>query len=148
MTLIKITEDSLAARLAGVNRDTLNNGDLSADVTSPKCKECLGTEEPQVDNTYNNYAAGPECLRVHFDMEFTDNNHVGISQLTKLVRSTGADGATATKVLSNEVIACAVKGDGPQRELNPPGNWFAPPGSNQSSRGGNETAEASGAEGR
>ena len=35
-----------------------------------------------------------------------------------------------------------------QRELNPPGNWFAPPGSNQSSGGGNETAEASGAEGR
>jgi hypothetical protein len=31
---------------------------------------------------------------------------------------------------------------------NPPGNWFAPPGSNQSSSGGNETAEASGAEGR
>jgi hypothetical protein len=30
----------------------------------------------------------------------------------------------------------------------PPGNWFAPPGSNQSSGGGNETAEASGAEGR
>ena len=40
------------------------------------------------------------------------------------------------------------KGGGPQRELNPPGNWFAPPGSNQSSSGGNETAEASGAEGR
>src|SRR6516165_7789222 len=32
--------------------------------------------------------------------------------------------------------------------VNPPGNWFAPPGSNQSSSGGNETAEASGAEGR
>jgi hypothetical protein len=30
----------------------------------------------------------------------------------------------------------------------PPGNWFAPPGSNQGSSGGNETAEASGAEGR
>src|SRR5438874_2245680 len=30
----------------------------------------------------------------------------------------------------------------------PPGNWFAPPGSNLSSSGGNETAEASGAEGR
>jgi hypothetical protein len=30
----------------------------------------------------------------------------------------------------------------------PPGNWFAPPGSNQSSGGGNETAEASGAESR
>jgi hypothetical protein len=40
------------------------------------------------------------------------------------------------------------KGGGPQRELNPPGNWFAPPGSNQSSSGGNETAEASGAESR
>jgi len=43
---------------------------------------------------------------------------------------------------------CAVKGGGPQRELNPPGNWLAPPGSNQSSSGGDETAEASGAEGR
>ena len=32
--------------------------------------------------------------------------------------------------------------------VTPPGNWFAPPGSNQSSRGGNKTAEASGAEGR
>jgi hypothetical protein len=30
----------------------------------------------------------------------------------------------------------------------PPGNWFAPPGSNQSSSGGNETAEASDVEGR
>jgi hypothetical protein len=40
------------------------------------------------------------------------------------------------------------KGDGPQRESGPPGNWFVPPGSNQSSGGGNETAEASGAEGR
>jgi len=35
-----------------------------------------------------------------------------------------------------------------RRELNSPGNWFAPPGSNQSSGGGNETAEASGAESR
>jgi hypothetical protein len=55
--------------------------------------------------------------------------------------------ATA-QLLINAVIGCAVKGGGPQRELNPPGNWFAPPGSNQSSSGGNETAEASGAEGR
>ena len=30
----------------------------------------------------------------------------------------------------------------------PPGNWFAPPGSNRSSSGGNEAAEASGVEGR
>ena len=33
-------------------------------------------------------------------------------------------------------------------EENPPGNWFAPPGSNRSSSGGNEAAEASGVEGR
>jgi len=52
------------------------------------------------------------------------------------------------KILVNGLIGCVVKGGGPQRESNPPGNWFAPPGSNQSSRGGNETAEASGAEGR
>jgi len=51
-------------------------------------------------------------------------------------------------VPGNALTGCAVKGGGPQRELNPPGNWFAPPGSNQSSSGGNETAEASGAEGR
>jgi hypothetical protein len=50
--------------------------------------------------------------------------------------------------LINGILGCAVKGAGPQRELNPSGNWFAPPGSNQSSRGGNETAEASGAESR
>jgi len=31
---------------------------------------------------------------------------------------------------------------------NPPGNWFAPTGSNQTSSGGNETAAASGVEGR
>jgi len=30
----------------------------------------------------------------------------------------------------------------------PPGNWIAPPGSNRSSGGGNEAAEASGVEGR
>src|SRR5258708_14323319 len=46
------------------------------------------------------------------------------------------------------LTGCAVKGGGPQRELDPSGNWFAPPGSNQSSSGGNETAEASGAESR
>jgi hypothetical protein len=58
------------------------------------------------------------------------------------------NGLEPLKCLVNAVTGCAVKGGGPQRELNPPGNWFAPPGSNQSSSGGNETAEASGAEGR
>jgi hypothetical protein len=39
---------------------------------------------------------------------------------------------------------CAVKGAGPQREINPPGNWIAPPGSNRSGGGGNKGAGASG----
>ena len=52
------------------------------------------------------------------------------------------------QLLINAVTVCAVKGGGPQRELIPPGNWFAPPGSNRSSGGGNEAAEAFGAEGR
>jgi hypothetical protein len=52
------------------------------------------------------------------------------------------------QLLINAVTVCAVKGGGPQRELIPSGNWFAPPGSNRSSGGGNEAAEAFGAEGR
>ena len=45
-------------------------------------------------------------------------------------------------------LQCAVKGAGPQREINPPGNWIAPPGSNWSGGGGNKTAGASDVEGR
>jgi hypothetical protein len=45
-------------------------------------------------------------------------------------------------------ILCAVKGAGPQWVQFPPGNWIAPPGSNRSSRGGNESAGAFGVEGR
>src|SRR5258708_39463002 len=56
--------------------------------------------------------------------------------------------ASTTQLLVSRVTGCAVKGGGPQRELNPPGNWFAPPGSNRSSGGGNEAAEAFGVEGR
>ena len=43
---------------------------------------------------------------------------------------------------------CAVKGAGQQWVEFPPGNWFALPCSNRSSRGGNEAAEAFGVEGR
>src|ERR1019366_3628316 len=46
------------------------------------------------------------------------------------------------------LMGCAVKRRWSTAGVNPPGNWFAPPGSNQSSSGGNETAEASGAESR
>ena len=45
-------------------------------------------------------------------------------------------------------LQCAVKGAGPQREKDPPGNWIAPPGSNRSGGGGNKAAGASGVEGR
>src|SRR5262249_1693222 len=40
------------------------------------------------------------------------------------------------------------EGAGPQREESRPETGFAPPGSNRSSSGGNEAAEASGVEGR
>ena len=50
--------------------------------------------------------------------------------------------------LINSVPVCAVKRRWSTAGVYPPGNWFVPSGSNQSSSGGNETAEASGAEGR
>ena len=49
---------------------------------------------------------------------------------------------------STRQLQCAVKGAGPQWVQIPPGNWIAPPGSNRSSSGGNEAAEASGVESR
>ena len=52
------------------------------------------------------------------------------------------------RAFGNAILVCAVKRRGSTAGVNPPGNWFAPPGSNQSSGGGNETAGASGAEGR
>jgi hypothetical protein len=57
----------------------------------------------------------------------------------------------AACLASTDVIRrsqCAVKGVGPQREINPPGNWIAPPGSNRSGGGGNKAAGAAGVEGR
>jgi len=43
---------------------------------------------------------------------------------------------------------CAVKGAGLQRVRLPPGNWFAPPGSNRNGGGGNEAVGAFDVEGR
>jgi hypothetical protein len=45
-------------------------------------------------------------------------------------------------------IGCAVERRWSTAGVYPPGNWFAPPGSNRSSSGGNEAAEAFGVEGR
>jgi hypothetical protein len=59
----------------------------------------------------------------------------------KFTRVQGAD-------IVMESSQCAVKGAEPQREINPPGNWIAPPGSNRSGGGGNKTVGASGEEGR
>ena len=43
---------------------------------------------------------------------------------------------------------CAVKGAGLQRVQLPPGNWFAPPGSNRGGSGGNKAVGALGVKGR
>ena len=56
--------------------------------------------------------------------------------------------ATIDEVRASLTFACAVKRRWSTAGKIPPGNWFAPPGSNRSSSGGNETAEASGVEGR
>ena len=56
--------------------------------------------------------------------------------------------ATLFAVPVSRETGCAVKRRWSTAGVNPPGNWFAPPGSNQSSSGGNEAAEASGEEGR
>src|SRR6267378_166925 len=74
--------------------------------------------------------------------------HLHLSHSSYQRSATSREASAAGRLRPNAETGCAVKGGGPQRELNPPGNWFAPPGSNQSSSGGNETAEASGAEGR
>ena len=64
-------------------------------------------------------------------------------------RSTTARVASAAgRLRSSRLFGCAVKRRRSTAGVYPPGNWFAPPGSNQSRSGGNETAEASGAEGR
>src|SRR5215472_9250338 len=49
---------------------------------------------------------------------------------------------------ANRKLRCAVQGAGPQWVQFPPGNWIAPPGSNRSSRGGNESAGAFGVKSR
>ena len=49
---------------------------------------------------------------------------------------------------ASTTVLCAVKGVGQQRVQVPPGNWFAPPGSNRSSGRGDKAAGASGVEGR
>jgi len=43
---------------------------------------------------------------------------------------------------------CAVKSAGLQRVQLPPGNWFAPPGSNRGGSGGNKAVGALGVKGR
>ena len=56
--------------------------------------------------------------------------------------------ADSGQVVAIRTEPCAVQGAGPQWVQIPPGNWIAPPGSNRSSRGGNESAGAFGVEGR
>jgi hypothetical protein len=64
------------------------------------------------------------------------------------VRQVARHGFNDTTTHVTLPLQCAVKGTEPQREINPPGNWIAPPGSNRSDGGVNKAAGASGAEGR
>jgi len=60
----------------------------------------------------------------------------------------GIYGAVFHWLNSYLVKKCAVKGAGLQRVKLPPGNWFAPPGSNRNGGGGNEAVGAFDVEGR
>ena len=46
------------------------------------------------------------------------------------------------------INACAVKAGAFQWEVDPPGNWFVPPGNNRSGGGGNEAVGAFDVKGR
>jgi hypothetical protein len=46
------------------------------------------------------------------------------------------------------VNACAVKAGAFQWEIDPPGNWFVPPGNNRSGGGGNKAVGAFDVKGR
>jgi hypothetical protein len=63
--------------------------------------------------------------------------YVPVNEDTHVARSTGCQLAKQ----------CAVKGAGLQWVKLPPGNWFAPPGSNRSGGEGNQTVGAFGVEG-
>jgi hypothetical protein len=60
----------------------------------------------------------------------------------------GTDRRTMRPGPDSQIGGCAVKRWWSLPGLIPPGNWFAPSGSNQSSSGGNDPAEASGTESR
>jgi hypothetical protein len=60
-------------------------------------------------------------------------------------RCPGAPPPSDPRLLSQQ---CAVKGVGLQRVQLPPGNWFAPPGSNRGGSGGNKAVGALGVKGR
>jgi len=63
-------------------------------------------------------------------------------------RCIGFGGMPVDEALAQEVLVRRVKALVYRGLKVPPGNWFAPPGSNRSGSGGNEAAGASGVEGR
>ena len=65
-----------------------------------------------------------------------------------LAKVCGAPPDTAIFCSLSLAKKCAVKGAGLQRVQLPPGNWFAPPGSNRSGSGGNEAVGAFDVKGR
>src|SRR5713101_5210997 len=73
--------------------------------------------------------------------------HLHLSHQATKRSTTSREASAAGRLRPNGETGCAVKAlvdSGGIPGVYPPGNWFAPPGSNQSSGGGNETAEASG----
>src|ERR1700674_4345229 len=86
-------------------------------------------------------------LPVRFDEreQETELRQTGLRRVTRKHPNSHREAKATAPVLNS---TCAVKGAGLQRVQLPPGNWFAPPGSNRSGSGGNEAVGAFGVEGR
>jgi hypothetical protein len=75
----------------------------------------------------------------------TEPSQTGLRRRRESFVSSHREAKATAPVLDS---TCAVKGAGLQRVQLPPGNWFAPPGSNRSGSGGNEAVGAFDVEGR
>ena len=94
------------------------------------------------DDWWELYAGRREQIGFHATSlsHIARRDHIGLFCALRTPEIRVAAGKRRNRVRREKVVV--------HSGIDPPGSWFVPPSSNQSSGGGNETAEASGAEGR
>src|SRR6266478_1592739 len=112
-----------------------------------RTEELARTVEALKGEESDRKAREEDLRRLAAIVEYSDDAIIAIG-LDGIITDWNAGAERMLGYSRNEIIGCAVKRRWSTAGVYPPGNWFAPPGSNQSSSGGNETAEASGAESR